>query len=171
MVTLRHMHAPARTCTHMHAPTRPCMHARPSTPVHACTPQHARACMHAPERGTPVHACTPQHARERMHARARPSTPVHARARPCTPRARPCTRACIIGHTGAALRAQSDFTNVKRHLCYHTEGPPPRPLSNRSRSFVVVGGGGPWKSGWNWCWRGAWGGGPQYGNINGVFHL
>ena len=40
--------------------------------------------------------------------------------------------------TGVALRAQSDFTNGKRHLCYHTEGPPPRPLSYPPKGAFIV---------------------------------
>ena len=131
------LHAPGRACTPharpVHAP--PCTpRARPCTPVHAstrpcptlhapCTP-HARPCMpqYTP-RARPGHApCTP------LQARARP---VHAL---CTPRARPghrpCTGRAPFGHTDASLSGQSGFGNGKRHLCYHTEGPPQAPLQS-----------------------------------------
>ena len=107
-----------RTC--MHGRAGACMHAWACWGVHACTGMLGRACMRGRAR-----ACMHAHGRTRAFAYSgvsslANSTGVHA----CTGALEQCggVHAC----TGVALRAQSDFTNGKRLLCYHTEGPSPQ---------------------------------------------
>ena len=105
---VRGVYGRVRACTGVHG--------RPG----ACTGMLGRACMHGRAR-----ACMHAHGRTRAFAYSgvsslANSTGVHA----CTGALEQCggVHAC----TGVALRAQSDFTNEKRLLCYHTEGPSPQ---------------------------------------------